>query len=65
MFERVNKQQQKNLGKTCHITKPFRHIKFRILKSLKGYKNQKLPPFGKFITEKLFSEAAVHRCFSK
>ena len=34
-------------------------------KRFKRIKNQELPSFGKFVTEVLISEAAVHRCFSK
>ena len=43
--------------------KPFCHSKIEDIKRFKRIKkkNQKLPPFGKFIT----SEAAAHRCYSK
>ena len=48
------KPQLINLVKTCYMTKPFRHskiyntIRFTSAKKKKK-KNQKLPPFGKFV----------------
>ena len=49
MFVRKKKHYQINLGKTCYMTKPFRHSKIEDTKSFKRIKkNQKLTPFGKF-----------------
>ena len=38
MFAREKKQYRINVVKTCYMTKPFRHKKFKILKRLKGLK---------------------------
>ena len=38
MFVREKKQYQRNLGKTCYMTKPFRHSKIEDTKSFKRIK---------------------------
>ena len=53
MIAREKKKLDK-LGRTCYMTKPFRHSKIKRLKRIK--KNQKLPSFVKF------AEAATNRC---
>ena len=45
MIAREKKKLDK-LGRTCYMTKPFRHSKIKRLKRIK--KNQKLPSFVKF-----------------
>ena len=51
---REKKQQQRNLGKTCYMKKPFCGSKFWDTKRFKRIqKNQEIPLFGKFVTEVL------------
>ena len=74
MFVREKTQYQISLGKHATWQNHSAIAKYKILKCLKGQKNLKLPPFGKFaetatasecVTEMLISEAAAHRRFSK
>ena len=58
MLER--KQNNKRVTLAKHVTQQNHSVlaKFRILKGLKGEKNQEFPPFGKFVNEVLIFKSS-------